>query len=136
VAGIITQVNGFILQGNVRVDDIEFHKISSGEFPITTSGYQFFGVIETNGFRSFEILEPEGSPGDQEIIFNADDFSFGIGVQGDCNEDGTVTSADVTCTILEIFNPPSKLSADCNGDGSVTSADVTCTILCIFGMCP
>ena len=55
-----------------------------------------------------------------------------ICLKGDCNGDGSITSADVTCTIIEIFEPAGNLCADCNGDGSVTSADVTCTIIEIF----
>ena len=57
------------------------------------------------------------------------------GLRGDCNGDGQVTSADVTCQILRIFDEKSQVSAceDCNGDGVLTSADVTCIILHIFG---
>ena len=58
--------------------------------------------------------------------------------QGDCNGDGRVTTADVTCTILRIFGqiPQASVCEDCNGDSRLTSADVTCTTLCIFGQCP
>ncbi len=38
--------------------------------------FLFFGVIDTNGFNSFEIRETEGTVGDPKFIF-ADDFSFG-----------------------------------------------------------
>jgi subtilisin family serine protease len=49
----------------------------------------------------------------------------------DTNQDGTVTSADITCVILGIFGQPCP-SPDCNQDGLVTSADITCVILEIF----
>jgi len=39
--------------------------------------WQFFGVIETNGFTSVEILDSSGTLNDQNLIF-ADDFTFGV----------------------------------------------------------
>ena len=58
--------------------------------------------------------------------------------QGDCNGDGAVTTADVTSTILRLFEQIPQMSAceDCNGDGNLSTADVTCAILCNFGLCP
>jgi hypothetical protein len=53
------------------------------------------------------------------------------GLAGDANQDGMVTSADITCVILAIFGMSCPMP-DCNGDGSVTSADITCVILEIF----
>jgi len=50
---------------------------------------------------------------------------------GDANQDGVVTSADITCVIRGIFGLPCP-NPDCNGDGSVTSGDVTCVIFGIF----
>lgn len=59
-------------------------------------------------------------------------------VQGDCNGDTNVTTADVTCDIRRLLNADAQRSPceDCNGDGNLSSADVTCTILCLFGACP
>ncbi len=37
----------------------------------------------------------------------------------------------ITCTILGIFGMPCPMP-DCNDDGMVTSADITCVILAIF----
>ncbi len=56
-------------------------------------------------------------------------YAFALG--GDANQDGSVTSADITCVILAIFGLPCPMP-DCNGDGVVTSADITCVILEIF----
>jgi len=52
-------------------------------------------------------------------------------VKGDANLDGSVTSADITCTILGIFGLPCPMP-DCNEDGMTTSADITCVIAEIF----
>jgi hypothetical protein len=59
----------FILDGTTVED---FETIQLG----TT--FLFFGVIDTNGFNSFEIRETEGAVGDEKFIF-ADDFTFGTG---------------------------------------------------------
>ena len=40
-------------------------------------GVQFFGVIQSAGFRSFQLVEVEGKVGDKMLIF-ADDFIFGL----------------------------------------------------------
>jgi len=37
----------------------------------------------------------------------------------------------IACTILGIFGMPCRMP-DCNDDGMVTSADITCVILGIF----
>ncbi|MHC4131303.1 MAG: hypothetical protein ACYSSP_09020 [Planctomycetota bacterium] len=37
----------------------------------------FYGVIDTNGFTTFEFRELEGVPGDQKLLFS-DDFTFGV----------------------------------------------------------
>jgi hypothetical protein len=49
-----------------------------------------------------------------------------------------VSTADVTCTILRLFDqiPAASACEDCNGDSRLTTADTTCVILCNFGMCP
>ena len=39
--------------------------------------------------------------------------------QGDANQDGMVTSADITCVILGIFGLPCPMP-DCNEDGMAT----------------
>jgi len=60
-------------------------------------------------------------------------YAFALG--GDANQDGSVTSADITCVIFGIFGLSCAMP-DCNGDESVTSADITCVILAIFGQSP
>ncbi len=55
--------------------------------------------------------------------------------EGDANNDGMVTSADITCVILGIFEMPCPMP-DCNGDGNITSAYITCVILDIFSAEP
>jgi len=60
-------------------------------------------------------------------------YAFALG--GDANQDGSITSADITCVILGIFGLSCAMP-DCNGDGVVTSADITCVILAIFGQSP
>jgi hypothetical protein len=57
---------------------------------------------------------------------------------GECNGDAVLTTADVTCVILRLFDQTPMVSTceDCNADGLLTTADVTCTILCLFGVCP
>jgi len=39
--------------------------------------WQFFGVIDTDGFTTVEIMDSSGTLGDQNFIF-ADDFTFGV----------------------------------------------------------
>ena len=39
--------------------------------------WQFFGVIDTNGFTRVEIMDSSGTLNDQNLIF-ADDFTFGV----------------------------------------------------------
>jgi hypothetical protein len=58
--------------------------------------------------------------------------------QGECNGDDVLTTADVTCTILRLFDqiPQASPCEDCNSDMVLTTADVTCTILCLFDQCP
>jgi len=51
--------------------------------------------------------------------------------QGDANIDGNITSADITCVILGIFEMPCPMP-DCNEDESVTSADIMCVVLQYF----
>jgi hypothetical protein len=58
-----------ILDGATTVD---FGNIQLG------NTFLFFGVIDTNGFNSFEIRETESAVGDPNFIF-ADDFTFGTG---------------------------------------------------------
>jgi len=67
------------------------------------------------------------------LVFVLSSNSFALG--GDANQDGSVTSADITCVILAIFGLPCAMP-DCNGDGMVTSADITCVMLEIFGQGP
>lgn len=64
---------------------------------------------------------------------------------GDCNGDGTVTSADLTAEVLEIFDgdgdDPKDVAGgtfagspgcDSNGSGEISAADITCVVLIIF----
>lgn len=64
---------------------------------------------------------------------------------GDCNGDGTVSSADITAEVLEIFDgdgsDPANASGgtfagttgcDSNEDGTIGAADITCVVLIIF----
>lgn len=57
---------------------------------------------------------------------------------GECNGDDMLTTADVTCIILRLFDqiPMTSACEDCNADGLLTTADVTCAILCLFDLCP
>jgi hypothetical protein len=59
-----------ILDGATTVD---FDNIQLG------TAFLFFGLIDTNGFNSFEIRETEGTVGDPKFIF-ADDFTFSTGL--------------------------------------------------------
>ncbi|MGD8395680.1 MAG: FlgD immunoglobulin-like domain containing protein, partial [Candidatus Eiseniibacteriota bacterium] len=45
-------------------------------YPIGTS-HRFLGVIDVDGFHTVEVLETEGTPGDQKFIFS-DDYTFGV----------------------------------------------------------
>ena len=123
---------------------------SEGQSPITiplaelgdpaSPEYTLHGLSDTE--RTFSVVSAYDTEGNEsgysnEVVY---DPMSPLGIPPldikDCNDDGTVTSADVTCTIIEIFDPIGNPVADCNGDGRVTSADVTCTILCTLGMCP
>ena len=52
------------------VNTVEFENIQ------LNTTFLFFGLIDTNGFNSFEVRETEGTIGDEKFIF-ADDFIFG-----------------------------------------------------------
>jgi glucose/arabinose dehydrogenase len=54
---------------------VDFGNLCDIDDCIITSTPRFFGVINTNGFTSFQINETEGTIGDVEYIF-ADDFTF------------------------------------------------------------
>jgi hypothetical protein len=45
--------------------------------PTLSGAHRFFGVIDTRGFSTFEVVETEGVVGDQKLIF-ADDFTFAV----------------------------------------------------------
>lgn len=45
--------------------------------PVVSSAHKFFGVIDTRGFSSFEVVETEGVVEDQKLIFG-DDFGFAV----------------------------------------------------------
>ena len=56
----------------------------------------------------------------------------GNNMRGDCNQDGGVNIADVTCLINYLLSHNASAIdlavADCDLDGSVNIADVTCLI--------
>jgi cysteine-rich repeat protein len=95
--------------------------------PAVTNAHKFFGVIDTAGFSTFEIVETEGNVEDQENIF-ADDFTFGtLAVVGCGNriieageqcDDGNLLDGDC-CSSSCQFEPPGSPCPDgefCNGE--------------------
>jgi len=77
-AGILYGVGGWF-QGasgpeiKFLLDDVEV--LGAGGTGISI--WQFFGVIETNGFSKVEIRDSSGTEGDPNLIW-ADDFTFGV----------------------------------------------------------
>ena len=87
-----------ILDGN------ELNPIDFGGGNAVVGPSQFFGVIDSDGFSTFEWRETEGTIGDQKLIF-ADDFYFAFGgVLVDCNSNGIGDGVDLV----------SGTSPDCN----------------------
>ncbi len=74
----------------------------------------FLGVIDTEGFTRFEIVETEFTPPDEAKYIFADDFTFGVptpipSTQGDLDEDGDVDSTDLNLLLSGFDSPPSLL---------------------------
>ena len=91
---------------NVILDGDELNAADFGGANAIVNAHQFFGVIDTGGFSTFEFRETEGTIGDQKFIF-ADDFTFAFGgVILDCNENG----------LADAFDIANLDSADCNGN--------------------
>jgi len=61
----------FVLDGN------EANPVDFGDQGVVTAAHKFFGVIDTAGFRTFEIRETEGKTGDEKFI-GADDVILGL----------------------------------------------------------
>ena len=54
-------------------------------------------------------------------------------LRADANNDGVITSGDITVSVNEIFDDTLATGQpDCNEDGNITSADITCTANVIF----
>jgi hypothetical protein len=80
--------------------------------------FLFFGVIDTNGFNSFEIRETEGKVGDKKNIF-ADDFTLGTGEPSENIPPVAINDSYVTNegTALSITAPGVlENDTDVNGD--------------------
>jgi VCBS repeat-containing protein len=89
--------------------------------PLGTT-YLFFGVIDTNGFNSFEIRETEGAVGDEKFIF-ADDFTFGAGLTPGntppvANNNDYATNEGTELSIAA----PGVLGNDTDADGDALTA--------------
>ena len=101
---------------------IELDGVLSADRNIGT-GHQFLGVIDTNGFNTFHIVDLE-----VESVWGADDFRFGYltNLTGDVNQDGSLDVLDVLEVVTMILNPdvPDLLSGDMNDDGQLTIQDV------------
>ena len=80
-SGSLSGVGGWVTSntGGAKVQFVLDGTVIGFSDPTVTSGFKFFGVIDTTGFSEFEIFETEGVVGDQEFIF-ADDFTFGGGM--------------------------------------------------------
>lgn len=104
-----------------QVRQIELGQLSS-------SGGQFFGIIDTDGFNAFQLRETEGKVGDQLFLFG-DDFTIGLyssvlscipsnvedvtcdGVDDDCNgfvDDGFVSDDSCGVGVCQTDNIPSS----------------------------
>ena len=77
------------------LDGDELNPIDFGGGNAIVGPSQFLGVIDADGFSTFEWRETEGTIGDQKFIF-ADDFYFAFGgVLVDCNNNGIGDGADI-----------------------------------------
>ncbi|MFQ5478665.1 MAG: hypothetical protein ACE5E4_08615, partial [Candidatus Binatia bacterium] len=114
----------FVLDGSTLVD-------FGGT--ILNGQHQFLGVVETLGFQSFEIMETEGTAGDQNFVF-ADDFSLAISGSGNCGngtlelgeqcDDGGTANGDCcssACTFETVI---------CDDGNACTTNDA-----CVAGSC-
>jgi hypothetical protein len=129
-AGMLFGVGGWVtgsFAGNVTMilDGDEANPVDFGDAStLTGPGHQFFGVIDPNGFSTFEIRELEGKTGDQKFIF-ADDFTFGTmaepcNVDADCS-DGAFCNGAETCNLTTNQCEPGT-PVDC-GDGVACTVD-------------
>ncbi|MCA9255593.1 MAG: hypothetical protein KDA33_08135, partial [Phycisphaerales bacterium] len=77
-----------------------------GANALTSAGDRFFGVIDTDGFLTFDFRETEGVMTDAKSIFG-DDYYFAFsGTLIDCNENGVADGAEILAGTSE----------DCNGN--------------------
>lgn len=113
--------------------------------PQVTSAHRFFGVIDTRGFSTVEIIETEGVVEDQKFIF-ADDFTFGTSDCGilpccgngtldageDCDDGPDNGTSNSCCATSCQFKPNGNASCD----GNVCTRPDTCTNgVCTAGAC-
>ena len=96
------------LDGNEQ-NPIDFHGDN-----VLGGPYRFFGVIEPDGFSTFNFRETEGAIDDQKFIFG-DDFTFAFGgVIQDCNDNGVADAFDIT----------NGTSTDCNNNVIPDSCEI------------
>lgn len=101
--GNLSAVGGwFSSQGDSNVVALldESTPINLGK--VANSTWIFLGIIETNGFTTFEIRETEGKIGDARLLF-ADDFTLGIWAPSACTPS---SPTDTNCNGID---------DDCNG---------------------
>jgi len=122
------------------LDGDTLNLVDFGDHLVTTQ-HQFFGVIDTNGFTTFEVREIEGTLEDQKFIFS-DDYTFGLPgstVCEDVDQDGYGDPASPVCAFPELdcddtdpnVNPGSQEVCDEAGvdedcDGLIDGEDPDC----------
>ncbi len=93
------------------------------------SGHHFVGVIKTEGFTVFRILDVE-----QEAVWGADDFTFGVSAcPADITDDGIVDVLDLL-EVLAQWGTSGGGGADITGDGIVDVLDLL-EVLAAWGPC-
>jgi hypothetical protein len=99
---------------NLILDGDELNPADFGGANGLGGAYQFFGVIDPNGFSVFDFRETEGTIGDQKYIFG-DDFTFAYGgtIQ-DCNQNGLADALDIA----------GGTSTDCNNNAMPDECEI------------
>lgn len=143
--GILVGIGGW-LTSNTGGARVQFILSSPPATPLAVdfdashvvSQHRFFGVIDTRGFSTFEIVETEGVVEDQEFIF-ADDFTIGtfdtlLSLPLDVDENGRVDVAtDLVYTVRHLLDLPAVPQSFRDLDATIPPDDDIATLIDLLG---